>query len=871
MKIKAIRLHEVRCFREPVALQGLSGGLDVLAGPNELGKSTILKALRRALESKYTSKTKDIEALRPYGGGAPLVELDLEIDGKTWRLRKRFLSSPAAELKELSGGAIARGGDAETELARLLKGSSEAERLGLLWVDQGSSLGVAAPADKARSALLATIESEVETVAEGGAARAVQSYVEEELAAFLTKKAERPTGRYKEALTERDGLRVELSSANERLERAQSRLERLQQVRDRIAQLSDPAAAAGHAEAAAAAKRSFDEAAMARSQLRRAEETKQAHEETFEARRGALADLDGKLADLATLVALGAEEAPQISQLTGKASEGDANERSCRQRYEDLKAALAKAERERKALEAAARLQELTQRLETARAAAAEREQLGQALAGNGAEEKLVAGARQAAGHIATIQARLSAAAPSVAIAYAPGGPGKIKVDGRALADGEMLAPTKPLVIEIEGIGVITVSPGRSQSVEKDEAELSALNTQLRDVLGRIGAQSLEEAEQRLAERREIQGRLADAGTRLEMAAPNGLERLEQAHAELAAQLEGFDAGAWTQEEVEAAARDLMDGLQTADAKLAEATAARAAARDALVRVTARSEARAAQIGSLTMSLGDEAARAARREKSAAQLAGAEAALNKAVRDLAAWRETAPDDDRFAVLKSAAETTAAKRVSAERELGELRQAQAKIEGELTADRDEDVESHAAELKEACASAEARVADLEAEIAALQLLSRELGAAAQTTRDHFSKPVMDRLRPYLELVFPDARAHLGEGFALSALERSGGVEELERLSQGTQEQLAVLVRLGFGRLLAETGAAAPLILDDALVYADDQRIERMFEALKLGAQRHQVLVLTCRERTFAGLEGNRVAIGAWRPDCSGESV
>jgi uncharacterized protein YhaN len=76
---------------------------------------------------------------------------------------------------------------------------------------------------------------------------------------------------------------------------------------------------------------------------------------------------------------------------------------------------------------------------------------------------------------------------------------------------------------------------------------------------------------------------------------------------------------------------------------------------------------------------------------------------------------------------------------------------------------------------------------------------------------------------------------------------------------------VLVRLGFGRLLAETGAPAPLILDDALVYADDGRIERMFAALKLGAERHQVLVLTCRERTFAALDGNRVAIGAWRPD------
>ena len=38
---------------------------------------------------------------------------------------------------------------------------------------------------------------------------------------------------------------------------------------------------------------------------------------------------------------------------------------------------------------------------------------------------------------------------------------------------------------------------------------------------------------------------------------------------------------------------------------------------------------------------------------------------------------------------------------------------------------------------------------------------------------------------------------------------------------------------------------------------------MFAALKLAAQSHQVLVLTCRERTFERLGGHRVAIEPWR--------
>lgn len=81
MKIRAIRLREVGRFRNAIALEGLSGGLDVLAGPNELGKSTILRAVKLALFEKHTSAKKEIDSLRPYAGGAPLIEIDLEVDG----------------------------------------------------------------------------------------------------------------------------------------------------------------------------------------------------------------------------------------------------------------------------------------------------------------------------------------------------------------------------------------------------------------------------------------------------------------------------------------------------------------------------------------------------------------------------------------------------------------------------------------------------------------------------------------------------------------------------------------------------------------------------------------------------------------------
>ncbi len=382
--------------------------------------------------------------------------------------------------------------------------------------------------------------------------------------------------------------------------------------------------------------------------------------------------------------------------------------------------------------------------------------------------------------------------------------------------------------------------------------------------MGRIGAASVEEAEQRFDERRALQSRLAAAAAQLKALAPDGVERLERMHAELAPR-SAADASEEALAELDARALDLMEAFAAAESQLEDAARAHAEAREALVQMRTRAEERRQRIEALTASLGDGATRTTTRAKAMATAAAAEAARNAAVRDQAAWRETAPGEEQLAQLQAAAAAAEGQRARADGELIELRRTEAGIEGELKSDRADDVELRVAELEEACAGAAALVEALEREIAALQLLARELDLAERETRERFAKPVMDRVGPFLQLVFPQARPRFGDGFALQALERTNGTEDLQSLSEGTQEQLAVLARLGLGRLLADAGTPAPLILDDAMVYSDDARIEHMFEALKLAAQSHQVLVLTCRERTFAGLGGHRIAIGAWRPD------
>ena len=100
------------------------------------------------------------------------------------------------------------------------------------------------------------------------------------------------------------------------------------------------------------------------------------------------------------------------------------------------------------------------------------------------------------------------------------------------------------------------------------------------------------------------------------------------------------------------------------------------------------------------------------------------------------------------------------------------------------------------------------------------------------RDRLHAPLRRHLQPFLNDLFPSAEIELGDGFAIAGIKRSGpAAETFAHLSTGTQEQIAVLVRLAMGAMICERGEAVPIILDDALVFSDDDRIGQMFDDVK----------------------------------------
>jgi uncharacterized protein YhaN len=152
-----------------------------------------------------------------------------------------------------------------------------------------------------------------------------------------------------------------------------------------------------------------------------------------------------------------------------------------------------------------------------------------------------------------------------------------------------------------------------------------------------------------------------------------------------------------------------------------------------------------------------------------------------------------------------------------------------------------------------------VRDYEEDVKVLELLRDTLSAAESDAKQLYLGPIAQRVEPYLKMLLPDTRVRFSENLGIEGIERRGATEELGHLSVGTQEQLAVLTRLAFAELLLDRGRPATIILDDALVFSDDDRIERMFDVLTRAAEKTQIIVLTCRRRLFSRLGAPTLSI------------
>src|SRR5579871_2369420 len=179
MFIRALTVEGIGRFATAAYVDGFDHGVNVLAAGNEVGKSTLFKAIRTCLFCRHDSKTQDIRDLASDGSQLPAtVELSFEHGGRNYVIRKSFLRSPSATLSE-NGREIARSkqaDDAVWDILGLRPGSGRTVddgAFGLLWVGQRASFVAPVPGASASSLLNAAVESEVGALVGGERARQV--------------------------------------------------------------------------------------------------------------------------------------------------------------------------------------------------------------------------------------------------------------------------------------------------------------------------------------------------------------------------------------------------------------------------------------------------------------------------------------------------------------------------------------------------------------------------------------------------------------------------------------------------------------------------------------------------------------------------
>jgi hypothetical protein len=863
VKLRSITLNNVRRFTTPVTLDEIGDGLNVLSAPNEFGKSTLFDALQALFFKSHSSADKDIKALKPHAGGAPEIWVDIEVSGERFTVAKRWLSKASATVKK-NGLLVAQADEAEAWISGILS-SGDGGPSGLLWVRQGlTSLADGSKKEQevaleVRRDLLSSVTGEVEAMTGGRRMDMALARCRRELAEYVTSSGRPKAGGPWKLAQEQVELRdAEHNALSDRATELRDALADRKKRRRELAELESP-------DAISERKHRLSESSK---ELQSAEchaEEIEAEEQKVEATRLLVANLESRLSGFQAARREQAEAADQearSSEAVEKALlQRDSAEQdraaailvaeSAQSAHQMAEATRRKAQRREAAILGADRRKDLLTRLDQAQAAreAMEKEA---AAAKSGLDAKELNRLTDLASELSTLRALHESETTSLVMHYEPGCEGAVRYRESGLPEGQPLLLTSKSDISIKDVGVLSVRPG---AAEGDGRALFAAEEALHRELSRHGLVSLEEARSAAAAREGAERRGAEAHAILTSVAPEGLEALRKALAAIPEPEDVNEGDVPSLHDAEAlldvaeAARiDALARSNAATERLSDARshAARAEtdhsnARDRLSRALATLD----NLGALDPSaIADELGR------TSADLKAAEALL-------AERKRSAPDIDSIRAKHQRAQSI---EDSAHEQISRLKPELATLDERISRNAGDAVEERLADAEDALIAATARLSQIEREVAILQKLEASLGSARNHARERYFEPVATELRPLLHLLWPEAEIIWGDQNLLPvALVRNGQEEPIDVLSGGTQEQIALLVRLAFARMLAKGGHPAPVILDDALVFTDDDRIERMFDALHRQAGDQQILVLSCRQRAFRELGGNALRV------------
>ena len=825
-------------------------GVTVVEGRNEAGKSTLVEALRHVRMHKASANRADIRATQPVGREVgPEVEIEISTGGYRLTYCKQWIKGKKTELHITSPRHEALSGDEAHE--RFLQIIAETTDEGLfeaLEVMQGDSLG------QAQLAQLPALRRALDVV---GASHEehddLLDIVENEYLRYFTATG-RPNAEYVRAHKELEDLEQEVRNLEEASREIDSLAER-------------------HAETTAARLSKEESLGRAREQIAELAEASRSLDEL----RQRVAEADQQVADAAVVLDVAEKRARERDELKGIVTELEDALSEMRIRVRQEQDDLAEAEAVWAACLTGARgaqekertlrrhLREIALRVQRARDAAelkvlkARLEKLEEAerrlyeamatLSVNTIDDELCLSLEklEVAARVSHEAWEASAASISLEISNA------IVLDGEVLETGEYgPVPVKDLItIEVPGSACIRIYPG--EGTEDVEQRARGAADALAEALAEHGVPDVAAA--RVAAREhanatrerdaayetiqafsgdeggaELRSRVDLLSAVLEGAEPRDLTALEKEHVRIG---EAWEAAEARVEEIRARL-ETRRGIQQSARERGIRTEAE------MHNLQARRDEAGARLELARQEASDEAITAA--------VADAEIVL----------------ESRRAGQKAVAQALEATNAPAlEFQLSNASSVVDRLEQECKA-LDDELARLSALLEDRLAGgaydrladAAARQRHAETSHASRRRAAEAVNLLRQTLRRHRSEAQLRYVAPFREriealgrLVFgPTLEVDVAPDLSISSRTVEGETIAFGSLSSGAREQLSLLGRLACAQLV-QPGEGVPLIIDDALGFADPERLRRLGAVLNRVGETVQTIILTCQPERF----------------------
>lgn len=868
MKLQRIHIAQFRQFRHPLELDNLLPGINLFHGPNESGKSTVAQAIRAAFLERYGSGT--LGHFQPWGdsAAAPEVSLDFDWNGVPYRLIKRFLRQKRCYLEV--GSRSFDGDEAEQQLAQLLgfnipaRGASKPEHWGipgLLWIEQGAGQEFRDATGHASEHLQAALDQSTGQLASTDGDVVVRK-VQERMARLMTPATQAPAREYAAAQKDEAALQAELAALDQTIVTYRQQVDQLALLQAQHQKDSAALPWLALRQQEQDATRQLAQADQLSQEQKRQQDAlasclatqKLLHDQlqTYEARRAQLRQREEALVQVH-------EEQDAVQLRTASL------EATLKQAGAEWEAANADLQRVRNAQVLQAKvdalkretssLDDLQQQLSKANAVHDELQRLQQALRQHPMDLQQLKRLQALHHQRDTLSARQESVATRLQFELDDGQ--SIVLDNQPLHGQGERRLVQESELRLPGIGRLRIVPG-GQDLNELRREYSRVQDEYDAIQAQLGVADLATAQARAEENSRLQAAITQNTALLEVHAPQALQALidRVQHQELAVERLRQDLPVIeSEDDVEPLA--LAEAQATADAAERSLKASERVWHEHMATLasvatsvqTARREHQQAQASVTHMNEHHQ-------EKDVLRDLNQQRAIEQDLRGRIEDYQKHIDSVRPDILRQDIQRYAASAQQLEQAHVQRERDIFTLQVELQAAGAQGTEEQRSILAGKLGLVQRRLAEFTRNAHALKLLHGLLQNKRQELTQRLQAPLQKHLDHYLQLLFPQGKLTVDERLVPDQLRRpdvgAGGQAAVDELSFGAREQLGLISRLAYADLLRAAGKPTLIMLDDALVHSDAQRLNQMKRVLFDAAQRHQILLFTCHPDNWRDL-------------------